>query len=158
MTQLQPSRCKLAEFQRAEFAITPEEDTPFEALLSPHYWAHVSQSFRPGCKLEIFPPEGHYYAQLLVRDCGRLFAKVAVIHKVDLDTVTVGEHQLDTSAYRASYGGVNAKWCVHRLIDGRKELMKSELGDREEAEAWIRQHVKTVGAPKQTAAPKPAAA
>lgn len=157
MTQLQPVRAKLAEFQRAVFAITPEENTPFEALLSPHYWAHVSQTFRPGCKLEIYPPEGHYYAELLVRDCGRLFAKVAVIVKVDLTTVVVGEHQLDTSAYRASYGGMTQKWCVHRVVDGKKETMKTELGDREEAEAWIRQHVRTVGAPKQTLA-KPAAA
>ena len=151
MTQLQPSRCKLAEYQRAVFAITPEVDTPFEALLSPHYWAHVSNNFRPGCKLEIYPPEGDYYALLLVQDCGRLFAKVAVIHKVEFSAVVVGEHQLDTSAYRASYGGVNDKWCVHRIVDGKKEKMKSELGDREEAEAWIRQHVKTVGAPRQTA-------
>lgn len=151
MTQLQPFRSKLAEFQRAVFAITPEEKTPFEALLSPHYWAHVSKGFRPGCKLEIYPPEGEYYAELLVQDCGHLFAKVAVLHKVDLTSVVVGEHQLDTSAYRASYGGVNDKWCVHRIVDGKKEKMKSELGDREEAEAWIRQHVRTVGAPKQSA-------
>ena len=152
MTQLQPSRCKLAEYQRSVFAINPEPDMPFEAMLSPHYWAHVSQNFRPGTKLEIYPPEGHYYALLLVQDCGRLFAKVAVIQKVDFVPVTVGEHQLDTSAYRASYGGVNSKWCVHRVVDGKKELMKSELGDREEAEAWIRQHVRTIGPPRQSLA------
>lgn len=157
MTQLQPARCKLAEFQRSVFAITPEEDMPFDALLSPHYWAHVSASFRPGCKLEIYPPEGHYYAELLVRDCGRLFAKVALILKVDLTSVVVGEHALDLSAYRASYAGINAKWCVHRVVDGKKETMKTELGDREEAEAWIRQHVRTVGAPKQTPAKTAAA-
>lgn len=156
MTQLQPARCKPAEFIRSVFAITPEAGTPFEALLSPHYWAHVSQQFRPGCQLEIYPPEGTYYAKLLVRDCGRLFAKVAVLNKVELDAVVVGDTQLDTSAYRASYGGPTSNWCVHRIVDGKKELMKSELGDREEAEAWIRQHVRTIGPPKQTA--KPAAA
>ncbi len=152
MTQLQPKGCKLAEYQRAVFAITPEEGLPFDAMLSWHFWAHVSRDFRPGCKLEIYPPEGHYYAELLVRDCGHLFAKVAVILKVDLTTVVVGEHQLDTTAYRASYAGINSKWCVHRIIDGKKETMKTELGDREEAEAWIRQHVRTMGVPGKKAA------
>jgi len=154
MTQLQPARCKLAEYQRSVFVVTPEPDTPFDALLMPHYWAHVSQQFRPGTELVIHPPEGHYYALLLVQDCQRLWAKVAVIIHKDLAAVVVGDAQLDTSAYRAVYGGVNDKWCVHRIIDGKKEKLKSELGDREEAEAWIRQHVRTVGAVK----PKPAAA
>lgn len=153
MTQLQPSRCKLAEYQRAIFAITPEPETPFEALLMPHYWAHVSNHFRPGCKLEIFPPEGHYYAELIVQDCGRLFAKVAVLMKVELHAVEVGTADLDLSGYSVRYGGASQQWCVDRLnAKGKKDTLKSECGTKEEAEAWMRQHVRTVTTLKPAAA------
>ncbi len=148
MTQLQPSRCKPAEFQRALYAVTPEAGTPFEALLEPKYWAHVSMNFRPGCHIEVYPPEGHYYAELLVQDSDHLWAKVAVLRKVDLQAVEVGSQDLDLSGFEVAFGGVNDNWVVRRLMGkGKKDTLKTGLGTKAEADDWLRKHVRTVGRP-----------
>lgn len=145
MTQLQPSRCKLAEFERAVFSITPEEGTPFDALLDPGYWAHVSGHFRIGSRIEIYPPEGNYYAELFVQACGRLFARVAVLRKIDFDAVDVSEDDL-TAGYTVKYSGMHAKWAVYRVSD--KTMVASKMEDKPAAMAWLAQHVKTVGKAK----------
>lgn len=148
MTQLQPSRCQAAEFQRSIFCITPEVATPIEALLEPKYWAHVSMQFRPGTHLEIYPPEGNYFAELLVQDCGKLYAKVALLRKVDFEAVEVGKQDLDLSGFSVGYGGQALQWCVYRLLGkGKKDLLKSELGHRDAADAWLKQHARTVARP-----------
>ncbi len=149
MTQLQPSRCKQAEYIRLVYGVTPEAGTPFEALLSEHYWAHVSMHFRPGSRIEVFPPEGHYYAELIVRDCGRLYAKVALLRKVELDAIDVGSNDIDLSAYDLKYCGPNAQWCVHRKAD--KALLKSEFGSKYAAQTWLAQHARTIGRPSAAA-------
>lgn len=142
MTQLAPTRCKIADYVRTEFVVTPEAGTPFEALLAEHYWAHCSLNFRPGSKLEVHPPEGHYYAELIVQDCGRLFAKVAVLNKVNLHAVEVGV-DAGPQAYSVKYCGPNALWCVHRKVDGA--LIKSELGTKDAALEWAKQHSASMG-------------
>lgn len=153
MTQLQPARCKPAEFQRAIFAVTPEVGTPIEALLEPKYWAHVSMHFRPGCHIEVYPPDGSYYAELLVQDCGSLWAKVALIHRIELTAVEVGKEQLDLSGFAVSYAGVNDNFSVYRLMGkGKKDCLKSGFGTKEEAEAWLKQHVKTISGSRSVAA------
>lgn len=150
MTQLQPSRFKQAEFQRAIYAITPEVGTPFDALLLPGYWAHVSMHFRPGCHIEVYPPEAEYYAELIVQDCGALWAKVAVLRKVELVPVAMGKEP-DLKGFEVGYGGDNLLWCVYRKVNGKKDRLKSECGTKDEAENWLKQHARTV-------APRPAAA
>lgn len=145
MTQLQPSRCKLAEYERAVFSVTPEEGTPFDALLDSGYWAHVSGHFRIGSRIEIYPPEGNYYAELIVQAAGRLFAKVAVLRKVDLGEVDVGEDDL-MAGYKIKYSGMHAKWAVYRLSDNA--MIASKMEDKPTAMTWLAQHVKTVGRPK----------
>ena len=94
MTQLASNRLHLAEHRRNIFDVVPEHGTPFEELLKDSYWAHVSAKLKPGDHIEVRAEDGSYYAELIVQDAGRLYAKVAKLVHVVLDAVEVREGSL----------------------------------------------------------------
>lgn len=146
MTQLIPIRMSLAEGVRNCYRVVPENATPFEALLDPAYWAHVSAKLRPTDKIEVEAEDGSYTALLIVRDAGRLYAKVAVVYYVKLDPVEVGAAAVVPSEYSVSFKGPLLKWCVTR----GKDRLREGMGSRGEADAWLQEHLKNV-APQKVA-------
>lgn len=140
MTQLNPHRLQAAEFVRTVYRVVPEDLTPFEALLDPAYWAHVAAKLRPLDRIEVEAEDGSYTAMLIVRDAGRLFAKVAVLYKVNLDPVEVGASLPIPSNYFVKFSGPILKWCVVR----DKDRLREGVASRVEAEAWLREHLKNV--------------
>lgn len=137
MTQLTPNRFNLAEHQRNIFDVIPEKDTPFDALLTDKYWAHVSAKLKPGDRIEVRAEDGSYYAELLVLDAGRLYAKIAVLLHVELEPVEVKEGGLTAEGYEVKWCGPKLKWCVLRGQDRLKgEMSKSE------AVLWMQNHAK----------------
>lgn len=141
MTQLHPTRLRAAEYHRTVYQVVPEGDTPFEALLDPGYWAHVAAKLRPMDRIEVEAEDGSYTALLIVRDTGRLFAKVSIIYHRELEQVEVGAAIAIPSNYLAKFCGPILKWCVIR----DKDRIKENLGSKEEANAWLRDHLKNVG-------------
>lgn len=141
MSQLQPSRLKYAEHERQQWFVVPEHGTPFEALLDPAYWAHVSAKFRPCDQIEVHAEDGSYYARLLVRDAGKLYAKVAKLEHVELDKIDVlqgGVMALEGHAIK--WRGPIHKWSVVRGSD----VLKDSLS-KTEAEAYLASYARTVG-------------
>lgn len=142
MTQLQPARLKNAENERQQHFVVPEHGTPFDALLDPAYWAHVSMKFRPCDLIEVHAEDGSYYARLLVRDAGKLYAKVAKLEYVELDKVEVLQAAgkiLD--GHEVKWRGPLHKWCVVRGADVLKDGMS-----KAEAEDFLRSYSRTVAA------------
>lgn len=137
MTQCATKRFKLAEGQRNQFRHIPEAGVPFDALLSDGYWAHVSASMKPGDHVEVWAEDGSYYAELLVQDAGRLYAKVAVKNHVKLDAVEVKEGGLMVEGYEVKWRGPQLKWCVLRGKDCLKDSM-----DKASAIQWMQNHAK----------------
>lgn len=141
VTQLQPARFKQADYVRNVFRIVPEHGTPFDATLDPAYWAHVAASLKPLDEIVVHAEDGSYYGRLLVRDAGRLYAKVAPLEYHDLDPVEVTQGGPPPAAgYEVKWRGPQLKWCVLRGKDVLREGM-----EKGPALAWLNEHLKTVG-------------
>jgi hypothetical protein len=137
MTQLAANRLHLAEHRRNVFDVIPEHGTPFDEILKEGYWAHVSAKMKPGDRVEVRAEDGSYYAELIVQDAGRLYAKVAVLTHVKLDSVDVTEGGLAANGLEVAWKGPQLKWCVLRGKDRLKEGM-----DKGAAVQWMNSHAK----------------
>lgn len=141
MTQLATNRIQLAEHMRNIWYVTPEPNTPLDALLEPKYWAHVSAKFRPRDRIEVDAEDGSYFAELIVADAGRLFAKVNLLRKYELTPVEMKEISPD---FEVRWAGPHAKWRVVRKSD--RGLIKEGFENRQEAEMYLQSHVRAMAA------------
>ncbi len=141
MTQLATNRIQFAEQMRNIWYVTPEVNTPFEALLDPKYWAHVSAKFRPRDRIEVDAEDGSYFAELLVVDAGRLFAKVVVLRKHELVPVEIQDLSPD---FEVKWAGPHAKWRVVRKKD--RGSLKDGFENRQDAEMYLASHLKAIAA------------
>lgn len=139
MTQLASNRLQFAEHRRNIYTVTPEAGTPYDALLKDGYWAHVSAKLRSGDRIEVLAEDGSYFAELLVLDAGRLYAKVAELRHVKLDVVEVQEGDLMLEGLEVKWQGPHLKWCVLRGKDRLKDTM-----DKASAIQWMKNHVRAV--------------
>lgn len=137
MTQLASNRLELAETKRNVFHVTPEAGTPFEAVLTDKYWAHVSAYLKPGSRIEVVAEDGRYWADLLVRDAGKLYAKVSVLNLIELDAVEVKEGGTTVEGFEVKWCGPKLKWCVLRGQDRLKDGM-----EKGQAVQWMQNHAK----------------
>lgn len=146
MTQLAHNRFQLNKsgFVTNEWVADPESKTPFDAVLEPQYWAHVSAKMRPYDEVIVRAEDGSYYARLLVQDAGRLFAKVAVIEKYDLTAVEVGGLDAVPSGHEIKFAGPHAKWRVVRLSD--RAPLKDKFETKGQAQQWLVEHLKGLAA------------
>jgi hypothetical protein len=138
MTQLQPARLKDANYERHMHFVVPEHGTPFEALLDPAYWAHVSAKFKPCDQIEVHAEDGSYYGRLLVRDAGKLYAKVSKLEYVELDKVEVLQAGPMLEGHTVKWRGPVHKWSVVRGVDVLKDGMT-----KEEAQAYLASYART---------------
>jgi hypothetical protein len=148
MKKLLSSRFKPAELVRIIYDAKPEAGTAFEDVLKPEYWAHLGETVRPGDRIEVTPEDGAYFAELLVRDCGRLWAKVELLRKVDFVAVdpAVETSTIDPS-HTVEWRGPNGKFAVLRHgRAGGKEVLHSGFETREAANAWLGEHLKALAA------------
>ena len=133
MTQLAPNRFELSinGIRHNIFRVTPEMGTAPDALLDPHYWAHVSTKLSIGNIIEVMAEDGSYFAELLVRDVGNLFAKVAFKNPV---TIFSNDEDLVTPVgYEVKWRGPKARFGV---VHG-KDVLKDGFVDKAEAHAWL---------------------
>ena len=142
MTQLATARIQAAEQMRNIWFVTPEHDTPFESILDPKYWAHVSWQFKPRDRIEVDAEDGSYFAELIVLDAGRLFAKVAVLRKHEFAKADVtGE---EDSGFEVKWAGRHSKWRVIRKAD--KAVLKEGFEDKQAGLVWVAGHMRSIAA------------
>lgn len=118
------------------FRVTPEIGTPLPALLEAGYWAHVSAKMRAGDRLEVLAEDGAYFAELLVRDAGNLYAKVGVLSYTEFGKEAVES----VPGYEIKWRGPSAKFGVLR----GKDVLKDGFVDKGEARVWLDDLVKKV--------------
>lgn len=148
MSKLHASRFKSAELTRLIYSAVPEAGMPFEDLLKPECWAHVAQLLRPGYRVEVLAEDGSYFAELLVVSAGRLWAKVAVLRKVDLSAVdSEPANAANDAATSVMWSGPHSKFRVMRQnAGGGKDVLRDGFETREEATAWMADHLKALAA------------
>ena len=148
MGALKASRFKSAELMRMIYTAVPEHGTEFEEILKPEYWAHVGHTMQPGSRIEVMPEDGSYFAELLVRDCRRLWASVALLRKVDFhDNEQIASQSAGGVSYSFQWRGPHAKHAVIRTAPaGNKDVMKEGFATRDQASVWLATHLSDIAA------------
>lgn len=142
---LTADRLKGAEFDRIVHTANPPAGHTLEHMLSPAYWAHVAPKLRPWDKVEIRAEDGTYFAEFLVLACDRTWAKMHVLRWDDLTTqdVSLSAAQPAASAYEVKHNPT-LHWHVVRKAD--RQLMHRDAQTAEDAQTWLREHLKVVPA------------
>ena len=140
LRQLPPSRMKGAEYERLVYVANPEHGVTMEDVLNPAFWVHVARKLRPYAQIEVRSEDGAWWAQLLVTDVGRLWAKVQPICFVELAQSDPDE-PIDP-LYEVGWGGPHHKWRVVRKSDNK--VIKAEFGDKAQAELWLKEHIRAL--------------
>lgn len=140
--QIAAARFKEAAQVRNEWVITPEEGTPFEAVLREDYWSHIASRLRPCDIIEVHAEDATFFARLYVRTAGRLWAKVAVMEFVDF-TKDAPVAVRDTG-HEVKWKGPHMKWAVIRTAD--KEAVQGGFENKEIAAGWLADYLKQVAA------------
>lgn len=136
--KLQPSRISLAEYKRNLFRVAVEIGTTQEDLVNAEFWAHVAKQLRVGDKLEVYPPDQSFYAELLVASVLESGVVTRVIHFVTFADVKKKPPQRPAaSEYDIRFMDKN-KFAVIRKSD--KEVLQSGFDTKPQAEDWLLQY------------------
>lgn len=139
--RIHPSRCKLAEFARAEYVAIPEDGTTFDEVKDSAYWAHMAPQLRVGTHIEVLPEEGSYWALLIVRAVSNKAAQVGVILKTDFEPVKT---EGTASQFVIKWRGPHHKHGVVRIRDD--VVVEKGFDTPEMAAAWLASNVRTLAA------------
>lgn len=139
--KLHASRFGLAEHKRRIFSIVPEHGTEFEEVLKPSFWSHIAVNLRISDRIEVLAEDGSYFAELIVRDAGNLFASVGVLRKIDLDPVNSGE---GSDGHEVAWKGPHRKFAVIRKSDDA--IVKDGFDAKPAALAWLAGNIKSLAA------------
>lgn len=137
---LNQSRFKSAEYVRSVWAVTAEEGMRVEDMLKPDYWAHVASSLKPWDKIEVRAEDGAFYAELIVMQASRNWAKVRVVHQVELNEAL--PEGTDVDGHIVKWSGPHAKWRVIRASD--KSVIHEGASSEAEAKKWLDDHLRVV--------------
>jgi hypothetical protein len=136
---LNPSRLKGAEFQRAVWTVTVEDDVKKDDLLIDQFWAHVAHKFRQYDKIEVRTDDARFFAELLVIAAERNWAKVIFTNFVEIKQNQKDEPE---SPYEIAHKGPHMKFCVIRKSD--RHMLKEGCQTRKEASEWLESHIKAI--------------
>ena len=140
---LHASRFGLAEHKRLQWHVIMPEGTPFDACLDPGYWAHIASKLKPGAEITVIDDRMSFYARLIVRDAGRVWAKVSVLEYKELEEAVAGAP--DGYEVSVEYAGPHDKHRVYREQDGKKVVLSRHHETKEAALKWAEDHKRTIG-------------
>lgn len=89
----------------------------FDDIGKTDYWSHVARNIKTDDRISAFAEDGSWYAELLVRDRGDNWAKVAVLSKHDFAGID-NDLARETNGYKVEYRGRIDKFSVIRVSDG----------------------------------------
>lgn len=147
--QLDASRFKLAEHENINYVIDVEPGITRQHVLDPAFYAQFSSKLRPYDRIAVRCDDGSLYAELLVLNAERTWARVHVLSWHDLTTRDVSlsqaeakEHvdatKIPTPAHRVEWKGPHHKWSVIRNTDDA--YVHEGDAAREDADLWMREH------------------
>lgn len=140
---LDPARFQSNEYVNTDWTVTVEAGTSLEDVANPAFFANVAARLHPYDHIRVRIDTGEYYAELMVLDCGRAWAKTVVLqkHKLvkdDQDGLVEGADK----DYEVKLQGPHKKWCVIRRSD--KEIIKEGCVSKQDANLWLSNYVITL--------------
>ena len=142
--QLNPTRMKEGQYERTVWVITAHENTEPEDLVDPAYWSHVASKLRPWDRIEARANDGTWYAEFLILEAGRNWARAVMltVHKLTNSDVALSQATAQ-SPYEVSYRGPHDKWSVIRK--GDREVMHAGEQTQGGAVNWMVERLKAGG-------------
>lgn len=138
---LDPQRMQTAEYVRRDWVVTAEEGTTVDDVLDPSYWVHLAGQLTPYDRIEVRVDTGEFLLELLVKQSGRNWAQVALLHHHDLvGDVTTGAAIGDE--FEVLWKGPLLKWCAIRKSD--KQILEQKMASKEAGLAWITSYERTI--------------
>ena len=138
VTPRKPTTLREAAFDRAVYQFAMDAGAAFEDALKPEFWAHVGRMLKPCDRIELVAEDFAWFAEVIVLEADRAWAKVAPLRFVELAGKTPAAETLQPD-YEVKYMGPSKKHCVIRLSD--KAVVQEGIALEADAEAWVRQHV-----------------
>lgn len=142
--QLNPIRMKEGQYERTVWVITAHENTFPDDLSAPEYWSHVATKLRPWDRIEARANDGTWYAELLVLEAGRNWARAQLLNVTKLSTTDVAMSQVNSlSPYEIKYRGPHSQWSVIRKVD--REVVHDGEATQGGAVNWLNERMKAGG-------------
>ena len=140
---LDPSRFAADEYVNTNWTLTAEAGTSIEDVMNPAFLANVAVKLHPYDHIRVRVDTGEWYAELMVLDCGRTWAKTFKLNYYELvkdsnDELTEGAD----AQYSVKFLGPHKKFCVVRRSD--KEVIKEGCMTKQDANVWLSQYVITL--------------
>ncbi len=128
------------EFRRTVWVAVAEAGTTIEDIQNPEYWSFHSQKLSPWDKIEVQWEDMTKYAEVMVLDCAKTWAKVYVLRE---DQIAKGRLREETdvavarilASHEVMHRGPR-KWSVVRKSD--REVIKEDIELRDDAEEWLK--------------------
>ena len=138
--ELDVNRMQECEFKRTVWVVTAHENTEPEDLLNPEYWSHNAERLRPFAKIEARADDGSWYAEYLVLESSRRWARLHLLCKHNLSTPDVSLSQAKFGEYLVEFRGPERQWSV--VSKATKEVMRE--GEQTEAAAyrWLSERIR----------------
>lgn len=132
----------LARSAKQFWCVTIPDSMPYRQVFDSAFWNHVARQLSPRDHIIVDAEDGSYNAELIVADCGELYAKVQELRYTEFrDRVEVGEGA-QMPRHTIKFAGPHARWRVIRESD--KAVLQEGLATKQAAEAWLSHHVKPV--------------
>lgn len=130
---MQINSISAAEFTRNVFAVVVPAETKVADILAPHCWTHVAAKLQRGDRLEIYPEDGQYFAELIVVSAGKNWAQVVLAREIPLDHSVTST--MPSDEYYVTYGSPSTLFRVQRKSD--KKVLKDGFENKKVAQTWI---------------------
>lgn len=158
--RLQPARFHMAEHQRMLYVVQADIGTELADLLNPGYWANFAGRLRPWDRIEVRADDGSWYAEVMVLDCSRNWAKVHVLRH---ERLTDGKtSQIQTERLAAVQAVLATHEVIHRGPRGWSVVRRNDraviqegLNSKEDATDWLATFANRNLAPRAAATPAP---
>lgn len=137
---LMPDRIGLAEDKRHDWVVDVPVGVTVEDLQDPAYWALIAATMEPLDHIEARSDDGKWIAHLIVRVCERTYAKVYLDRVIEFKENA--ETQPVSLKHKVEFKGGHLKHAVIRIADSA--VLQSGFKTREDADAWMRNHERTV--------------
>jgi hypothetical protein len=139
--KLHPNRFKEASAVRNIWVVTPEDGMTMDDVVKGEFWAHIGDKLRPMDRIEVLPDNGSFFAELIVRSCGRQYANVQVLRHVEFDKA---EDRSPSEQFEVQWKGPHHKHAVVRLSD--KTVLQNGFDNKSAALAWLSSNLNSLAA------------
>lgn len=134
---LDPARFARNEYVNTDWTVTVEAGTSLEDVLNPAFFANVAAKMTAYDHIRVRVDTGEWYAELLVLDCGRNWAKMFKLCEHKLTREETNE-EID-SQFTVKHLGPHKKYAVIRKSDN--ETLRDGFTNKHEANAWLASHL-----------------